>query len=149
MPNFLSKQYFPKFSGNPDGCYNTSIEYIISYMLPPPQHYPEGVLPMTNKSCFNCHIGIKIGINDDILCKYKGVVSPNYRCSRHKTAVEAEPESYKRYKCIECEYFTLKNAAKNINSKLGLCSLFSVRYFDGSMKNACSKFSRRAAQGVS
>jgi hypothetical protein len=101
------------------------------------------------KSCRNCIKGTRIHVNDDILCPSKGVVSPNYVCGRHKYISDSEPAHYKKYKCINCEYFSTKSDGKKIHSSIGLCRLFSVRYFDGRGKNACSKFEHRQERGVS
>lgn len=54
------------------------------------------------------------------------------------------------YKCIHCENFEIAsdNDPGGTSAK-GLCKLFSVRYFDGFQKSACSKFVKNPQSEVS
>lgn len=101
------------------------------------------------KTCANCLKGTTILINNDILCRDNGVVSPDFVCSKHHllpAAVKASSES--NNKCADCVNFILgKNSEKA--SPIGLCRLFSVRQFNGSEKKACSKFEKRSELEVS
>jgi len=101
------------------------------------------------KSCSNCIKGTSIPVNNDFFCREKGIVSPDYVCSRHRFM--PEPKSFKEmnYKCIDCQYFMLNTAAADGFSSIGLCQLFSVRQYDGEQKNACSKFAKKIELGVS
>lgn len=90
------------------------------------------------KTCGNCKKGILISVNHDILCRLKGVVSSDYVCSRHSLGIDVKSFEEKKYKCMDCEFFILKDEGPG-NSPIGLCQLFSVRHFDGSKKSACSK----------
>lgn len=99
------------------------------------------------KSCSNCIHSSSIRVNSDLLCRDKGAVSPDYVCRKHHFAPSSsifEPQV--RNKCIQCENFVTTSQS---NPTIGLCRLFSVRTFDGTQKNACSKFSRRSEQEVS
>ncbi len=92
--------------------------------------------------CKNCMKGTTICVNNDILCREKGIVSPDYVCSNHR--FQPEPKSFKEMdlKCIDCEHFILSVNTKDLKT-YGVCHLFSVRKCDGSKKKACSKFVRR------
>jgi len=91
-----------------------------------------------NRSCANCVKGTAVSLNTDILCRDKGVVSPDFNCSGHKY-IPVTKSSSNTTKCIECQYFITKGK----ESTLGTCKLFSVRQTDGSVKNACSKFAMK------
>ncbi|HHW00575.1 MAG TPA: hypothetical protein GXX36_13625 [Clostridiaceae bacterium] len=101
------------------------------------------------KSCSNCIKGIKISINSDILCRKKGIVSPDYVCSGHRF----EPESFAfkemNYKCIDCESFILNTKSVEDPESIGVCKLFSARQFDGTQKSACSKFVKKSISAMS
>jgi len=99
------------------------------------------------RCCANCIKGTSMTVNDDILCREKGAVSPDYVCSRHRysPAIKVLEE---KPKCIQCQYFIYDIHHKDCNT-IGLCSLFSVRKFDGASKKACSKFTKAKKQEVS
>lgn len=99
------------------------------------------------KSCSNCIKGRPIPVNNDIFCREKGIVSPDYVCTKHR--YQPDPKSFKElnYKCVHCENFIVRS--KNSSYTLGLCRLFSVREFKGEEKNACSKFVKRSEVIVS
>lgn len=101
------------------------------------------------RSCSNCIRGTAIGVNNDILCRDKGVVSPDYACSRHKFTPSNMSVKDMNYKCISCEYFIPVTGASMEASNRGLCQLFSVRQYDGRCKNACSKFIKKSVMEVS
>ena len=103
----------------------------------------------SEKTCKNCIKGIRIHVNNDILCPLKGAVSPGYVCGRHKHISDSEPVFYKKNKCVHCANFLVNRDKENTYSTIGRCSLFSVRYFDGSQKNACSKFEHKQERDVS
>lgn len=91
-----------------------------------------------NRSCANCVKGTAVSLNTDILCRDKGVVSPDFNCSGHRF-IPVTKNSSNAPKCIECENFNTKGK----DSTIGICKLFSVRQTDGSAKNACSKFAKK------
>lgn len=95
------------------------------------------------KSCRSCSHGMRMVVNKDILCKIRGAVSPEYLCTRYKAIEDSDPQVYKRFNCIECENFLIKIDKNSPKTGIGICSLFSVRYFDGKSRNACSKFEHR------
>lgn len=99
------------------------------------------------KSCSNCIRGTSITVNEDILCREKGAVSPDYVCSKHRFAPVNKGSTDLSSKCINCENFILNEEAQSPN--IGLCQLFSVRQFDGTSKNACSKFVKKSQLEVS
>ena len=99
------------------------------------------------KSCSNCIKGTCIAVNNDILCREKGAVSPDYICSRHRSAPANTSNKDLSCKCIDCDNFIINESAQNSN--IGLCQLFSVRQFDGTQKKACSKFTKRSQLEVS
>jgi len=96
------------------------------------------------KCCSNCARGIKINVNKDILCKIKGVVSPDFVCTKYLRMNEIWLPSERKPKCIECEFFCISEDGEN--SSMGYCQLFTVRYYNGEVKSACSKFSRKKDQ---
>jgi hypothetical protein len=97
-----------------------------------------------DRSCRNCIRGIAIGIRNEILCREKGVVSPNYTCNRFM-GFDMEPlQRQMDYHCSDCLYFTF--TPDSHNSNYGVCSMFSVRKCDGSQKKACSKFTKRSSR---
>lgn len=113
------------------------------------------------KACRNCLKGKPIFLTGDVLCKYKGVVSADFVCIRHKLIPELKTYKEMDYKCIDCANFSIKydsygqaqasssgssirsSAETSIGSSVGLCKIFSVRPFDGTKKCACSKFMMR------
>ena len=101
------------------------------------------------KSCINCIKGSPVPVNNDILCREKGIVSPDYVCRRHR--FQPDPKSFKdlNYKCIHCENFIINSKSSCSSETIGLCRLFSVRQFKGEEKNACSKFVKRSQTIIS
>lgn len=100
------------------------------------------------KSCSNCIKGTAISVNNDILCREQGAVSPDFVCSKHRFAPSTKSPKERNFKCINCENFIISINSQP-DSSMGLCQLFSVRQFDGTQKNACSKFIKRSEQVVS
>ena len=101
------------------------------------------------KTCKNCIFAIRIVVNSDILCLRKGAVTPNFVCGKHKMIAESDPVQYKKFKCMDCSHFIYKNAAPGKESSVGVCRLFSVRYFDGRKRSACSKYEHSRERVVS
>ncbi|MDP4093897.1 MAG: hypothetical protein Q8920_11095 [Bacillota bacterium] len=101
-----------------------------------------------NKSCSNCIKASTIPVNDDLLCRDKGAVSPDYVCTRHRFAPASKTISEVKHKCVNCENFIL-NITSTAQTTMGLCQLFSVRPYDGMQKNACSKFILRSELEIS
>lgn len=93
------------------------------------------------KCCSNCLKGTGMAVNNDILCRDKGVVSPDYVCSKHKFLPETKSFKDQDIKCIDCSNFIINVEAQSPNT--GLCQLFSVRQFDGCSKKACSKYDKK------
>jgi hypothetical protein len=93
------------------------------------------------KCCKNCIRGIPVGLNNEILCREKGIVTANYSCPRF---MAFELDSLQRqldYRCSDCAHFIL--APDSHNSNYGVCGMFSVRKCDGSKRKACSKFIKK------
>jgi hypothetical protein len=86
--------------------------------------------------------GVPININGDVLCKIKGAVSGDYACSKYVPFPEPDTGSLLKYKCLDCEFFIKNEKTSEEFSKMGFCQLFTVRQYNGELKNACSKFSR-------
>lgn len=101
----------------------------------------------SKKSCSNCIKGRSMTINSDILCREKGVVSPDYICPKYRPMPESKFIKSGSNKCIDCENFIVNVFSSN-RTTFGLCQLFSVREFDGTQKNACSKFVQRSDSEV-
>ncbi|NLX78240.1 MAG: hypothetical protein GXZ01_12905 [Clostridiaceae bacterium] len=98
------------------------------------------------KCCKNCIKGIHVGIRNEILCREKGIVSPDFCCSRF---MGFEPETLQKhlgYRCSDCIHFTFMPDLRNSN--YGVCSMFSVRKVDGSEKKACSKFKKKGKRSA-
>ncbi|HEY8421562.1 MAG TPA: hypothetical protein VIL05_07475 [Thermoclostridium sp.] len=93
------------------------------------------------RCCKNCIKGIPVGIGNDILCREKGIVSPNFCCSRFMAFELDTLHKHLGYRCCDCIHFAFSS---NSDSNYGVCSMFSVREFDGSEKKACSKFRKRS-----
>jgi len=100
------------------------------------------------KSCRNCLKSRPIPFTGDVLCRYKGVVSADFACMRHKYIPNLKSFKELNYKCIDCANFSTKrdyvSDSADYNSVIGLCRVFSVRCYDGAKKSACSKFVMRA-----
>jgi len=92
------------------------------------------------KSCANCIKSRPIPFTYDVLCVNKGVVSADYVCRRHKFIPNLKSFKEMDYKCIDCANFIISGKNSTSSEITGLCRLFSVRYFDGNSKKACSKF---------
>lgn len=101
------------------------------------------------KSCSNCARGIRMNINRDILCKIHGVVTRDFVCAKYKELVDERLTSGQKYKCIECEFFIQDRISPDVPANSGFCQLFTVRYYNGKVKNACSKFSKKNERIVS
>lgn len=95
------------------------------------------------KCCNNCVRGTSLHLTKDILCKYRGVVTPDYVCFRYKgsAGAVAGAELQLVFKCTHCEYFLVQLDSPDQN--VGKCKLFSARDYNGNTRNACSKFSRK------
>lgn len=101
------------------------------------------MLNVQKKICTNCVHGSPVPVNRDILCHFKGIVSSNYCCSKHRYI----PINLRlKRKCIQCEHFIHSAERGKENKNIGYCKLFTVRTFDGTAKNACSKFSTKQAR---
>jgi len=94
------------------------------------------------RTCSTCQRGIAISINNDILCRDKGVVSPDYVCSKHKFAPLLKSNKRDTFKCSDCENFIMDDEISS-DSTFGFCQMFRVRPFDGKQKKACSKFTKK------
>ena len=93
--------------------------------------------------CKNCTKGTLLSINNDVLCKAKGIVSPDYVCSAHRFAPSSKISS-NTPKCIDCEFFITAEG----QAPIGNCDLFSTRKTDGSVKNTCSKFQKSTTRNA-
>ncbi len=93
------------------------------------------------KCCNTCERGKPLHLTKDILCKYHGVVTPDYSCLKYRGSSAVAAEKQTNFKCIHCEYFLVELDSTNQN--LGKCKLFSAREYDGNTRNACSKFSKK------
>jgi len=91
--------------------------------------------------CENCIKGIHVGINDEILCREKGIVSGDFYCSGFLSFDFESFQKQLKYHCSDCAHFTFTPTASN--NYYGVCSMFSVRKCDGSLKKACSKFTKK------
>ncbi|NLY18269.1 MAG: hypothetical protein GX045_04835 [Clostridiaceae bacterium] len=91
--------------------------------------------------CKNCIKGIHVGINNEILCREKGIVSGDFCCSGFMYFDLDSLQKQLKYHCSDCAYFTFTPTANN--DYYGVCSMFSVRKCDGSLKKACSKFEKK------
>lgn len=98
------------------------------------------------KCCKNCIKGIPVGIRNEILCREKGIVSPNFCCSGFLAFEMDTLQKHLGYRCCDCIHFTFTPDSKNSN--YGVCSMFSVRKIDGSEKKACSKFKKRGRKFI-
>lgn len=101
------------------------------------------------KSCGSCSRGIRIKINKDILCRINGVVTPDFVCTKYREITDAKMDSGQKYKCADCEFFIQDGNNPDYPANSGFCQLFTVRYYNGRTKNACSKFSRKIERIVS
>lgn len=97
-----------------------------------------------SKCCNNCERGLSLHLTKDILCKYHGVVTPDYVCFKYK---DLSSSVQTNFKCIHCEYFLVQ--LDSPNQEIGQCKLFSAREFDGTTRNVCSKFSKKMLIEVS
>jgi hypothetical protein len=62
---------------------------------------------------------------------------------------EAWSASERKPKCIECEFFIISQNESEAYSAKGFCQLFTVRYYNGEVKSACSKFCRKSERNIS
>lgn len=101
------------------------------------------------KSCSTCMNGLTNSFNRDILCRIKGIVSPDFACSKYKAISMARSTFSQKNKCMECEFYIVDAANSVEPVAIGFCQLFTVRKFNGGIKNACSKFTRKSELIVS
>ncbi|NJD02539.1 MAG: hypothetical protein FIA99_08085 [Ruminiclostridium sp.] len=100
-------------------------------------------------SCRKCIYGLTNSVNRDILCRIKGVVSQDFTCSKYKVVSTARGIHTQKNKCMECEFY-ITDAANSLEPiTIGFCQLFTVRKFNGGMKNACSKFTLKSESIIS
>jgi hypothetical protein len=99
--------------------------------------------------CGNCARGIKMNVNKDILCRIKGAVSRDYVCTKYQRMNEVWTPSERKPKCIECEFFINSESGNVKDPSIGFCQLFTVRYYNGEIKSACSKFCRKTERNIS
>lgn len=99
------------------------------------------------KCCNTCERGLPLHLTKDILCKYHGVVTPDYVCYKYKDFSELSSSKQINFKCVHCEYFFVQ--LDSPNQDVGKCKLFSARDFDGTTRNICSKFSKKMLIEVS
>lgn len=92
------------------------------------------------KCCSSCSYGISNKFNKDILCKYNGIVSRDYKCSKYRAFLNQGSNLLSKNKCIDCEFFIVESSSDLEQTSIGYCQLFTVRQFDGGIKKACSKF---------
>ncbi len=90
------------------------------------------------KSCINCRNAVQNNFNNDLICRHKGVVSRDFTCVKHRCNPESTKAELYSYRCIDCNFLMLE--AAEVNTTMGYCQLFTVRHFDGTKKNICSKF---------
>ena len=90
-----------------------------------------------------------MNINKDILCRIKGVVSRDFVCAKYLRTAEAWSVSERKPKCIECEFFIPSQSETEHDPAIGYCQLFTVRYYNGGIKSACSKFCRKSERIIS
>lgn len=102
---------------------------------------PKVIVEPEKKSCKNCLKGSRMGFNNDVLCREKGIVSADYYCPSHRYFIMDDFKKMEFYRCCDCEFFIF-HKHESI-STFGVCDMFSVRKCDGSTKKACSKFVRR------
>ncbi|HEX2927454.1 MAG TPA: hypothetical protein VHP38_14555, partial [Ruminiclostridium sp.] len=99
------------------------------------------------KCCKNCERGLSLHLTKDILCKFHGVVTPDYVCFRFKEGTALPASKEVKFKCVHCENFIVN--LDSPNEHVGRCKLFSERNFDGTLRNACSKFNKKFLIDVS
>lgn len=102
-----------------------------------------------SKSCSNCMKGTSLPVNKDILCREKGIVSPDYVCRKHKFMPDSKTFKEMSYKCMHCDFFLPSAASSQESEIVGTCKLFSIRSFHGNERNACSKFIKKPLSSVS
>ncbi len=110
-------------------------------------------------NCSNCARGIRVKVNSDILCRIHGAVSKDYRCSRYvrkvaawtagALAAQSPEDSEQQLRCIQCEYFVPSHTSQDYDPDIGCCELFTVRQYNGTTKNACSRFRKREQKNIS
>jgi hypothetical protein len=112
------------------------------------------------RNCSTCMLGTSMVVNGDVLCRLRGAVSKNHCCRRYKPspfyrAALSGPETF--LSCSGCKFFepdspdtdpVQRLMGKNL-PVIGLCSLFSVRKYDGCARKACSKFIVKDTREVS
>ena len=94
------------------------------------------------KSCINCRNAVQNNFNNDMICRYKGIVTRDFTCSRHRQNPESTKAELYAYRCIDCHF--LLHEAEEAGTSMGYCQLFTVRHFDGAKKSICSKFTLKS-----
>lgn len=96
------------------------------------------------KCCKNCIKGISVGMNNEVICRDKGIVSGDFYCSGFMSFDLDSLQKLLNYHCSDCAHFTFYPNSHTNN--YGVCSMFSVRKCDGSKKKACSKFTKKKSR---
>lgn len=105
------------------------------------------VIQTKQRMCLNCVKGLPVGMNSDILCREKGIVTWDYCCSNHRFFYLEDLMKLEFFRCSNCEFFAFH--PHPFIPTYGVCSMFSVRKCDGSVKKACSKFVKRRERNAS
>ena len=87
--------------------------------------FGRGKILKLRKSCSNCIKGTGIAVNNDILCRENGAVSPDYVCSKHRSMPVQKSFKEQNYKCIKCE----------LSEWLGSSLVFEINHIDGNNSN--------------
>lgn len=118
-------------------------------------YWQKGRLNMQG-ACINCKNGIKISVNEDVLCRIKGAVSKDYFCRHYKKFpdyinnyyYEIKKEEVRIY-CNSCTYYSIadktdpsyeKSGNNSQNDEPGFCNLFYISRRKGNSHRICSRF---------
>lgn len=94
------------------------------------------------KNCNTCIRGTFNNLTGDVLCRDKGAVSPEFSCSNYRPVPMLIIFKHFGYNCLECDnFFRVENESNDYTSE-GICCLFPMRQYNGSLRKACSKFSK-------
>jgi hypothetical protein len=105
---------------------------------------------MKKKICANCKYNCNYIVDGNVLCKFNGPVTPEYVCPKFVISPAGEwgnmiiVKGNKKCKdCVHFQYIPMQATGSDaeIVDTWGTCSIYTVREYDGAVKNACSRIS--------
>jgi len=99
------------------------------------------------RRCANCSNGMHMLVRKEVLCVKRGIISEDYACRFYNPCSDLDYYNQPHHvtRCIQCADFVQEQH----DEVIGICKLFTVRKFNGAIKNSCSRFTPKNSHAVS